>query len=174
MGIMTKSIIIYLILIILIIGLCFKSNAQIYNFKCDGLYQTSDVGIKVINEISNTETSYKIDSDSKIIDITNEVPDYYIIDTIPLICFCDIKSIEIEKGENDRNITLSFKLKDYAIEKFQNVTYKNIGRPIPFIFENKLILAPIVNQVIENGEFACSFKGLSDELLKYLFDKFKK
>ncbi len=167
-----KTLMILSFLLTIIIELC---NAQNYTFKCDGIYQTCQNGIKIKNELKHISRDSCIAlaraEGAEIKQIFGD-PDFFIIDTIPVVCFSDIKSAKIQFEELNKKSVLVITLKDNEKDKFKDVSVKNIGKNLPIIFENKLISDPVMNDIIENGKMDLS--GLDNEMMEKIIRKVNK
>ena len=159
-------------------------SAQNPTFKCDGIYQTSDNGVKILNNtkdklpitktITDTTTVFnKTDGTTKkIIQVRDiNIPDSYLIDTIPIVCFNDFKSVEL-KWQKWKKPILSIKLNDKAKQTFSNATSQNIGKPLIILFENKLISAPVVYSHIDSGNM--DITGLDLDIIIKIIQKLDK
>ena len=165
------------ILLVLILIFNYETEAQTKVFKCDGIYQTHENGMKIINKHSESDNLTRdsiiaiVNNDGVPIPI-NDVPYFYLIDTIPIVCFNDFKSAKLTWQKGNTKPVLSIKLIDSMKCKFANATRFNIGKPLPIIFENKLISAPTVVFAIESGELEIT--GLDKELIEQIVKKVKK
>jgi len=171
------------VLLALMVGLISSTIAQNVIFKCNGIYQTSERGIRVF-VVKNKTT--KPSNDSKTMDINSqknegnslikeviETPNSYLVDTIPIVCFDDFKTVKLvqQKGNINKN-ELLIELNENVIDKFKSATYQNIGKPLPIIFENKLISAPVAVFTIDNGKIQVT--GLDEELIDRIIKKVNK
>jgi len=78
----------------------------------------------------------------------------------------------LDKDKRTKKPILYIKLYDTMKDKFAYATYQNISKPLPFIFENKIISAPIVGFQIEGGEI--NVTGLDEELINRIVKKVNK
>lgn len=140
-------------------------KAQNALLQCDGIYQTSDDGVKVIQWAeANNQGEGEPAPPSE--------PSYYIVDTIPVVCISDFKTVKRTLQKGSRKPALYIKLKDEVKDRFTNATTLNTRKPMPFIFEDKVIAAPVVIFPIESGEIEIS--GLDEDLIKHIIKKFEK
>jgi preprotein translocase subunit SecD len=134
-------------------------KAQNALLQCDGIYQTSNNGVKVIQRVEANNQG-------------EGEPSYFIVDSIPVVCISDFKTVKRTLQKGSRKPSLYIKLKDEVKDKFTNATTLNTRKPLPFIFENKVIAAPIVIFPIESGEIEIS--GLDEDLINRIVKKFEK
>jgi len=174
---MTRFFLKLTVLLSMIIGFNSSICGQNIFFKCDGIYQTSDNGIKIINKHSESDNRTR-DSIIALVNKDgvprkiNNIPDFYLIDTIPIICSNDFKTVKIFQRKGNNKPELSVELNENVKEKFSKATDQNISKPLLIIFENKIIAAPIVVFTIENGKMQIT--GLDEELMNRIIKKFNK
>lgn len=140
-------------------------KAQNALLQCDGFYQTSDDGIKVFQWV---EANTQGDGDPA----TTGEPSYFIVDSIPVVCISDFKTVKRTLQKGSRKPVLYIKLKDEVKDRFTNATTLNTRKPLPLIFEDKVIAAPVVIFPIESGEIEIS--GLDEDLINRIVKKFEK
>ena len=92
--------------------------------------------------------------------------------TKPAILIDEILEIKNSKDQLGRNV-IDIILKKEGAKNFKILTENNIGKPIAVVLNNKLISAPIVNDVIPNGRIQIS-GNFSDEEVNEIISGFKK
>ena len=123
--------------LLLIISSCFLLQypavfGQTLNIKlANGWYYITeeDNGIKLILDKSNSS---------------------YFLDSIPIVVSKNIKEISF-KNDNNGNPYLKIQFDSVGTGAWKFATMKSINRRLGFIFNNKLIQAPIVNSEIDFG-----------------------
>ncbi len=166
-------------IIILIIGLNNWTKAQDFIFKCDGIYQTKDNGIKIfVDKMSKSispEDTITVNKKDKVnMEITEDfkTPDSYLVDTIPIICTNDFKIVRLDKDKRTNKPIFYIKLNDNVKDKFAKATEQNLSKSLLLIFDNRLITASNVVFPIESGEL--NINGLDEILIKRLIKKINK
>lgn len=98
---------------------------------------------------------------------TNRPNGWYLItngtkDSISKEPIVTVKDFVVLKLDSDRNTKYQIigRISKHKCSKWANSTEKAIGKQIGFIYENKIITAPQVNQRIEGGNFAISGHNL--------------
>ncbi len=111
--------------------------------------------------------------------MNNKIAVEFLTDTLclnpkPLITVKDFDSCKIDSSMYSREkiLFLNIKLKDYATEKFKEITTKNVGKKIAVIIDNKVVLAPIVRDPITNGRLTVG--GDKEAIIKEMYEKLKR
>lgn len=86
------------------------------------------------------------------------------LDTVTFIPLSDLKEVIRKKQDNESGLyTLDFKLNPEAAKRFGEMTQRNLNRSICLVIKDKIVMAPIVNSPITNGEISLTV-GSQDEL----------
>lgn len=93
----------------------------------------------------------------------NSTDEFYLIDTVPIVTVKEVEKIELSVYQHQNQLLITFK--ESAAEKWRIATEKSIGKPLAFILDDKLIMAPRVMEAIPNGKSSIAGHYSKDELL---------
>ncbi|PIQ31072.1 MAG: hypothetical protein COW63_08615 [Bacteroidetes bacterium CG18_big_fil_WC_8_21_14_2_50_41_14] len=74
-----------------------------------------------------------------------------------------IHDATVKKSQGNFRYQVFIKLKPAYIDNWYNLTFNNVGKPLAFIFANKLLSFPLVNGGIKNGSFSIVFDEMTLE-----------
>lgn len=89
------------------------------------------------------------------------------VDSMPAIPASSFLEIYKSKSEYTNGWELIIRLNDKATHEFAELTQSNMGKKLPIIFYNQLIMEPIVGGVITTGSLVIS--PFNEELLDMIF-----
>jgi preprotein translocase subunit SecD len=121
----------------------------IHTNKIGGLFETSENG-KLL-KLYNKEESFKLN-------------------TATYIPFASFDKTFQKEFSEEGLVTLNFMLTKSGTLKFKAMTEMNIGKPICFVVENKIMAAPILLSVISEGKMSIMVSSVkeADEIVEYL------
>lgn len=73
------------------------------------------------------------------------------VDTTTFISFVDFDVIRQEKSPYEGVFVLNVELNESGTLKFNEMTSRNLRKPICFVIGDKIVAAPIISEVISNG-----------------------
>lgn len=126
-----------------------KVDTQKYKY-ADGLYELSET----------YKQNYKY----------SEPISLNIIDSLPAISFSEVKTLK-KKNLRRKPPCLEIKLNKEASVKFKELTRQNIGLPLPIVFQDQIVSAPIVQMVIETGDIMVT--GIDEKLIDKIIGSYK-
>ena len=124
-----------------------QNSAKKEEFKFNGIYKLKEGGLEYFHY--------------------NDSSQVYHIDPVPVIKVKDF--VKVKKQKNEYNmIELYIRIDDKYVEKFADITTENIGKPLIFILNDKLVAAPIVQTEISGGVVVLTGidENLIDEIIK--------
>ena len=78
----------------------------------------------------------------------------------------DLKSANVVFDSNTGKPAISIEFNEEGANKFENITEKNVGKPLAIILDNDIVSAPIVNEKISGGQAQISGTFTLDEAKK--------
>jgi preprotein translocase subunit SecD len=139
-----------LIILFALLGCGGKSEQHIIHAnKIGGLFETSDYGKQF--KLHNKEESFKLN-------------------TATYIPFASFDKTFRKEFSDEGLVTLNFMLGKFGTLKFKAMTERNIGKPICFVVEDKIMAAPILLSVISEGKMSIMVSSVkeADEIIEYL------
>ncbi len=124
-----------------------------------------------LDNLSKFNGFYTVDSVGYKFVYYNDSLRFEYIDTNAILTFNDIKSIKNKKGKYGGR-ELFIVLTDDAKKVFADYTQNNVGNKLAIIFNDKLIMAPVIQDAITGGEVVVTGYDLNEEFDK-IVENFK-
>ena len=142
-----KKLEIFLILLFATISCNNSENKTLIN----GFYEENEKGI-----------SYKLPNDTSIIIKVNNKP---------IINFNDFESVVFDKDPINNSSIIFIKLDKIASDVLLKASERNINKRLPLIFDNEILIAPVIKSKIYNG--LLQITGIDDKTSKKLIENLK-
>ncbi|EDP76678.1 protein translocase subunit SecD [Hydrogenivirga sp. 128-5-R1-1] len=119
---------------------------------------TASLELKLVidSSYSREELEKKLTKNTEILP-SREGQEWFLVDKVPVISGSDLKTAYMTKDEFGAP-AVGFELKSEAADKFGEFTYKNIGKRLAIVLEDKVVSAPVIrSRISDRGQITGNF-----------------
>ena len=141
----------------------------ILGISCNRNISISKIGSDNITDSNTISGIYELDEKGHVFSPTNKSK-IYTINTNSYISFNEIEKAKKTTKKSYNGPRLSIQLNDTGTKNFEQLTQNNLGNMLLLIYNNQLIMSPVVQQSVEGGKLEVTgiSESLIDEILEFL------